>query len=127
MNDGREKHKPVPVSTAVKAFCAIVGTVGAITAMMYGIKRLTEHDQEALQPCGAVVERPAACPVADLNGDTLPDMLLYLGDGRKVPLYGFSQLGDDIPASYQPASFMRATFPDSPVDYEGIEARLNPQ
>lgn len=104
----------------------LVATVAAVTATIYGIKRVTEQDQPQ-QPCGAVVERPAACPVADLNGDTLPDMLLYLGDGRKVPLYGFSQLGDDIPASYQPASFMRATFPDSPVDYEGIEARLNPQ
>jgi hypothetical protein len=126
MSDEPKKQSSPSVPMAVAAGLIIVGTVGAITAMMYGIKRLTEQDQPQ-QPCGAVVERPAACPVADLNGDTLPDMLLYLGDGRKVPLYGFSQLGEDIPASYQPASFMRATFPDSPVDYEGIEARLNQQ
>jgi len=125
MSDERQERQSLPVHMAVAAGILITAVVGATAGVVYRGK-MGDEQAQAQQPANVSVESPFLRPAAeDLNSDTLPDMVLYLGGGRRVPLYGFGQLDGGSPAAYHPADFMRAQFPDSPVDYDSIEARLN--
>jgi hypothetical protein len=72
----------------------------------------------------SVDESYAALQETDLNMDGVPDLVLNLGDGRKIPLYGLKS-PDGTVRNYLAGAKMKDLFSDSPVDYEGIAARLN--
>jgi hypothetical protein len=72
----------------------------------------------------SVDESYAALQETDLNMDGVPDIVLNLGDGRKIPLYGVRS-HDGIVKNYLTGAKMQNLFSDRPVDYEGITAKLN--
>ncbi len=61
---------------------------------------------------------------ADLNLDGVPDLVIEQRQGHKVPMYGV-KIGDDI--TYLSASKIVERNPNSVIDYDGIESRLNRQ
>ncbi|MBI5881356.1 hypothetical protein HZB90_04455 [archaeon] len=74
----------------------------------------------------SVDESYAAPQETDLNMDGVPDIVLNLGDGRKIPLYGVRS-PDGTVRNYLTGAKMQNLFSDRPVDYEGIAAKLNQQ
>lgn len=60
---------------------------------------------------------------SDFNKDGTLDILLTTNSGEKIPLYGIRD-GDKITA-YVCAEQMKQLYPESIIDYDTIEARLN--
>ena len=61
------------------------------------------------------------CSQPDLNHDEIPDLKIELQGGHKIPLYGIEKSG----VIYVSADEMMQRNPDSIIDYETIEAKLN--
>jgi hypothetical protein len=109
-----------------------MGTLGGL-AMLVGTYRAEDHyenerrtalSQQEAAFNKSVDESYAAPQETDLNMDGVPDIVLNLGDGRKIPLYGVRS-SDGTVKNYLAGAKMKDLFSDSPVDYEGIAARLN--
>lgn len=60
--------------------------------------------------------------VGDLNNDGTNDLVIMQQRGHKVPMYG---VREDTGVRYLSAKEMRKLNPNSKVDYESIESRLN--
>lgn len=103
-----------------------IGLTWLITRSVESDKRLEALAQQKAAFNNSVEESYAAPQETDLNMDGMPDLVLNLGDGRKVPLYGVSN-PDGEGLIYLSGAKMRDRFPDRPVDYDGIAARLNGQ
>ena len=58
---------------------------------------------------------------ADLNQDGFPDIVVELGAGRKIPMYGTEK------GNYISASKMVERNPDSTIDYRSILLTVNGQ
>ena len=61
----------------------------------------------------------------DCNHDGIPDTLITMSDGHKIPMYGIR--GKDGEIEYYSASVMEKRNPDSIVDYSKIEKMVNEQ
>ena len=60
--------------------------------------------------------------IADFNYDKLPDMVLELNSGRKIPMYG-TKKGTEI--VYVRASEMIKRNPNSMIDYKSVAEFVN--
>jgi len=89
------------------SFVIGVGVVGIGTAQLA---------KYAFSPKQAIIQK------ADLNQDGIPDLVMEKVNGTKVPMYGVKE-GDEI--IYVSASEMMKRNPDSIINYETIESKLN--
>lgn len=58
----------------------------------------------------------------DLNDDSVPDFVITLNNGHKVPMFG---VYNGAYLEYYSASYMQDTFRDNFKDYRTIEDRIN--
>ncbi len=103
-----------------------LGWMGAfyrVTGQLEDERRTVLSQQEAAFN-KSVDESYAALQDADLNLDGVPDLVLNLGEGRKIPLYGVRS-PDGTVRNYLTGTKMQTLFSDRPVDYKGIAAKLN--